>query len=268
MISYEKGIHEINNRKMEYITFGQGEPLLIIPGIGDGLTTIATRAVEEFMFYFNYAANYRVITASRAEPVQDNASIESMAQEYISLMKHLGYDSYYLIGKSMGGMIAQHMANLEGEKIKKAVFAVTVPYTNNNLHRVVEAWTDYALKEDYIGLKSDMYYKTHFPAKALMYTNNMFLTSFFYWPKDFSRFIRQAAACHDFDSRDILPNIQVPSLVIIGSKDTIMLPKFGKELAGSLPGSKLVVLKNTGHGAFDDKKYEFDREVFEFLNVS
>ena len=267
MIFYNRGIHKIQNRKMDYISFGDidGEPLLIIPGIGDGLSTVGEKSIEKVMFFLNYGSKYNVIIASRAEPVKKPPSIETMAFEYMDLMESTGYRSYNVMGISMGGMIAQFLAYYAINKIKKAVFAVTVPYGNENLFQIVKRWMHFAINRDYIGLRLDMYKKTFQPAKALIYFTTMFLTSYLYWPSEFSRFLKHGEACFNFDAREILPYINIPSLVISGAQDIIMLPQYGKELAKILPKSEFFVLNKAGHGAFDDKKYEFDNKILSFL---
>lgn len=47
MFKYAKNeLIQIDNFKMDYITFGKGvEPLVIIPGLGDGITTVKGKAL-------------------------------------------------------------------------------------------------------------------------------------------------------------------------------------------------------------------------------
>ncbi len=264
MIDFNRGVHNLKKQKMEYITFGKGEPLLIIPGIEDGLTTVGTRSMDKFLFYFNYGFKYNVIIASRGEPVKDGTSIKDMAKEYISLMESLGHTSYYVLGISMGGMIGQYMAYLT-EGIKKLTLAVTVPFADDNLKKVISTWMNYANRGNYLGLKTDMNSKIYHPGKSIFYILNDYLLSPLYWPRNFERFLNQAKASYDFDARKILPKIKIPTFVLSGSKDEIMLPELGKLLAEYLPKSSFTLFKKTGHGAFDDLKYQFDSKVVNFL---
>jgi 3-oxoadipate enol-lactonase len=49
------------------------------------------------------------------------------------------------------------------------------------------------------------------------------------------------------NSRPILPEINVPTTVIVGSADTLTPPAMSETMAGAIPGAELVVLDGAGH---------------------
>jgi pimeloyl-ACP methyl ester carboxylesterase len=49
------------------------------------------------------------------------------------------------------------------------------------------------------------------------------------------------------DSRPILPEIDVPTVVIVGSADALTPPPMSENMAGAIPGAELVVLDGAGH---------------------
>ena len=49
------------------------------------------------------------------------------------------------------------------------------------------------------------------------------------------------------DSSDVLPQIKVPTLVIVGSNDTLTPPGLAQSLAGRIAGAKLVEIPGAGH---------------------
>jgi len=49
------------------------------------------------------------------------------------------------------------------------------------------------------------------------------------------------------DSRPILPQIDVPTTVIVGSADTLTPPPMSQAMAEAIPGAELVVLEGAGH---------------------
>jgi 3-oxoadipate enol-lactonase len=63
----------------------------------------------------------------------------------------------------------------------------------------------------------------------------------------------------DFDFTDRLSRLDVPTLVVVGSRD-ITLPPSESELAASrIPGSRLVKMRGVGHQPVDERPEEFDR---------
>ena len=57
----KSGSVHIDNTEMDYITFGMGkENLVMIPGLGDGLTTVKGMAAILAFTYKSYAKDYKV----------------------------------------------------------------------------------------------------------------------------------------------------------------------------------------------------------------
>ncbi|MDR3590406.1 MAG: alpha/beta hydrolase [Negativicutes bacterium] len=67
------------------------------------------------------------------------------------------------------------------------------------------------------------------------------------------------------DVRELLPRIQVPTLLIWGENDTATPVEDGKIMEKLIPDAGLVVLKNAGHFAYLDKMNDFLIIISEFL---
>jgi pimeloyl-ACP methyl ester carboxylesterase len=64
-----------------------------------------------------------------------------------------------------------------------------------------------------------------------------------------------------------LSDLDIPVLLIWGDRDRVFpLDEYGKPLKETLPRSKLVVLKQAGHGAYLDKPDEFNELLLGFLS--
>ncbi len=263
---YEKGKFPISNGKMEYITFGRGFPLLIIPGLGDGLTTVGKSALQLYFLYRAYGKNARIVIASRPEPVPGNSSTKTMAAEYAALMEHLDFSTYNVLGLSMGGMIGQFLASDFSDSVEKIVLAVTVPQLDEKGLEIIDNWIDLARNNEYKKLLIDSTKKTFQEPKASRYARLISIFGGFMKPSNLQRFIFQGKACLEHDSWECLEKIKVPSLVICAENDQITCPELGKEMAEKLPQSNLVILEGVGHGGFEEKKEEFNRMVWEFLS--
>lgn len=69
---------------------------------------------------------------------------------------------------------------------------------------------------------------------------------------------------HDARVIESLPSISVPTLVVVGSKDTPFLTA-ADYLEAKIPGARKVVLDGAGHAANIDRTDEFNHAVIEFL---
>jgi proline iminopeptidase len=65
---------------------------------------------------------------------------------------------------------------------------------------------------------------------------------------------------------DRLPTIKVPTLVICGDHDECD-PSLSKEMHEKIAGSKLVILPNSGHMAFQDQPGLWIGSVRDFINT-
>ena len=58
---------------------------------------------------------------------------------------------------------------------------------------------------------------------------------------------RHFVACNNFDVRNRLNEIEVPTLIIVGENDELTPPAYANYLSEHIRNSQLVVLKNAGH---------------------
>ena len=70
----------------------------------------------------------------------------------------------------------------------------------------------------------------------------------------------------DADMRSILPNIDVPVLLVHGSDDNVCPVTAAHYMAAELPDSRLVILPGAGHAPFLSKSTEFNDIVRQFIN--
>jgi pimeloyl-ACP methyl ester carboxylesterase len=67
------------------------------------------------------------------------------------------------------------------------------------------------------------------------------------------------------DLREVLPQINVPTLLVYGDKDVRAPLTVAEELHAAISGSTLVVLPDAGHACNIEAPEEFNRAVRDFL---
>ena len=111
----KNGHIDLDDSDMDYISLGKGrEVLVMIPGLGDGLTTVKGMAYPLAYTYRMYARDYRVFVFSRKNHlekyVQTGYSTKDMAKDLAHAMRKLDIMPAKVLGISQGGMIAQYLA--------------------------------------------------------------------------------------------------------------------------------------------------------------
>jgi pimeloyl-ACP methyl ester carboxylesterase len=69
------------------------------------------------------------------------------------------------------------------------------------------------------------------------------------------------------DVSDLLPAITCPTLLIWGELDPLVPLKHGQAMLERIPGARLVVLRDAAHNPMADRPAEFNRVLLEFLDA-
>lgn len=256
---------KIGNTSINYSVFGNGDKnLMMIPGLGDGLRTGGKTAVLFALMYGRFAKDYRVYVFSQKNEMPDRYSTRKMARDMSEAMNALGIAQADVIGVSLGGMIAQHLAADYPEKINKLVLVVSAARKNQYIQAAISSWIEMAKRDDFRRLMIDnlkkMYTKEYLQKNKWM----MMAAGKFGRPKSYDKFIIMANACLHHDAYEKLGNIQAKTLVIGGAQDRTVGGKASKELAEMIPDAELKMYEQYGHALYEEAK-DFSQTVMEFL---
>lgn len=87
----KNGHLELGGTEMDYVSFGSGgEVLVMLPGLGDGLTTVRGMALPLALSYREYARDYTVYIFSRKNALPEDYSTREMAADQAAAMEKLG----------------------------------------------------------------------------------------------------------------------------------------------------------------------------------
>lgn len=265
MLNAKNGRVIFPDTEMEYLRFGTGEKVLImLPGLGDGLRSSYGMALPVALMYRMYAKEYTVYMLSRNRNLPSGCTTADMARHVKEAMDILGIEKAHLLGVSMGGMIAQHLAADDPEKVEKLILVVTSARPNPVLTDSVKLWMHQAEEGDHTALMDSNLQRIYSEG---YYQKNRWMVPFlgkFTKPKSYERFLIMAQACLDHDAFDKLPSIAAPTLVMGGGKDETLGSEASREIAEAIPGAKLRMFPQWGHGLYEEAP-EFNREVLEFL---
>ena len=250
---------------MSYIRFGSGEKnLILLPGLGDGLRNVSGLALPTAILYRLYAKDYTVYMFSRKENLPQGYTTRDMAKDQMRAMDALGIRQADVIGVSMGGMIAQHLAADFPEAVNKLVLVVTAPKANPTMTAAVAEWMDQAQREDHAALMDSNMQKIYSSGYYRRNKNTIPVVARLTKPKSYDRFFVQADACLTHDAYESLNYIKAPTVVIGGEKDLSLGGDASKEIAAKIPGAELQMYAQWGHGLYEEAK-DFNQVVLDFL---
>ncbi len=261
----KNGCVSIGDTQMHYVSFGGGnEPLVMIPGLGDGLTTVKGMALPLAWTYRLFAPQYTVYIFSRKNDFPESYSTREMARDQAEAMERLGIGSANVLGVSQGGMIAQYLAIDHPQLVKKLVLAVTAAKPNASVKTVISRWILLAEQGKHRELMMDTAEHSYSEDYLKKYRRFYPLLGLVGKPKDYGRFLRQAVACLTHDAWDELERIQCPTLVIGGAGDKIVGVEASREMAEKICDCKAHIYGSYGHAAYEEAA-DFNQRVMDFF---
>ncbi|NLJ78992.1 MAG: alpha/beta hydrolase [Tissierellia bacterium] len=259
-----EGSVDIGDADMDYVAFGKGQkPLILIPGLGDGLKTVKGTRLFLARAYKLFAEEFSVYVFSRKNYIEEGYSTKDMARDQAIAMDKLGIESAHIMGVSQGGMIAQYIAIDHPELVDRLILGVSVSRQNDTMQKVIRNWIVLAEDGDYKGLIIDTMEKTFTEDKLRRYRKMYPAITRIGKPKDFNRFIIQAHSCLNHNAYEELDRIICPTLIIGGDADKVVGEGASEEMAERIYKSKLILYEGLGHGAYEEAE-DFNERVLEF----
>ena len=256
----------IRDDVFDAIQFGSGQKdLVMIPGLGDGMASVKGKAFLGSCMYRRYGKKYRVTIISRKNTLEADATTESMAKDQYYAMQALGIQHAHIVGVSMGGMIAQHLAADHPEMVDKLVLTVTSPDAGELIQENIGRWIGFAEIGAFLGLMIDVTEKSH-PEKYLKRLRPLYPYMGSAVKKmDIQRFTIMARACASHDALKKLKDITAPTLIIGGALDRTLGLEGSQALSEEIPGSTLKIYENQGHALYEDEP-DFHKTLLSFLD--
>jgi len=171
-------------------------------------------------------------------------SIPQLAKDVVELLDHLEVKPVDLFGYSEGGIVAECIAAVYPDRVRRLVLACTYAYNQGSALEKIEAAVVPWVFRGFGKQKSCRWVLSHFPEIETQ-RGNKFCETMASMDKE-----SMLAALHEanfFDARPLLPRILVPTLVLAGGKDDAVPMHNAKELASGIEGARLDVLPEGRH---------------------
>ena len=265
MYSAKNATLSINGKTVDYVTFGKGiQPLVIIPGLGDGLQTVKGMAMPFSITYRILAERYKIYVFSRINELRQGYTTRDMAADVAEVMEALNLDTAYVMGISQGGMIAQWLAVDFPERVQRLILTVTTAKPSQLARERIEYWQKLSQSGNFKHLMLDIakhsYTQKSYQKWRLLYN----VMGIFGHIKDKQRIDIQSVSCLKHDSLDFLEKINCPTLIIGAEKDDVLGVDGSLRLHQYIKDSQLTILPECGHALYEQNK-DFQKRVLVFL---
>lgn len=248
----------VNGAEIGYQIRGKGEPLLMIMGYAGTMDVWDPALVDAL------ADKYQVIlfdnrNVGRSSTSAETVTISLMAQDCLGLLDALGVKSAHIFGWSMGSVIAQEIALVQPERVRKLILYGTA-VEPEPIMEAIKRFDGLTPKEFVSKLfpkawaeqNSDVY--SRLPVPAVPAT-----------PEAVSRQRQALAQWQGTGSR--LPHLNKDVLLVVGEDDSITPLSQSMKVAEMIDGAWLVRFKDGGHWLMYQTPEGLSSVTLEFLGA-
>ena len=251
-----------------YEKSGQGMPLLLISGLSAG-----TWSWYGQLPYFQH--HYQTITFDNRGAGQSSTPpgpyrMRQFAADIVCLLNCLDLSQVFVLGLSMGGMIAQELALMAPDRIRAMVLGCThcggerrIPPPAEVLARFVN---NEGLTQEQIIDKNIPFFFSSRCLKTRPYEVELYREAQLLAPlQPEAAFHAQLAAIRGFNCCDELPKIRIPTLIITGTEDLLVPGENARLLARCISGAELVEIAGAGHALHAECRDQLNALTHDFL---
>lgn len=242
---------KVGDITIAYKKFGKGNPLLLIMGFAGGLNTWEPNMTKKL------SQNHTVIIFDNrgiggTSLGNKNLSISQFAQDAVGLIDALHLNKTDIMGFSMGGFIAQEVALSNPEKINKMIIYASGcggnegTFLSQNLSQITQ--NSKSPKEFYDKL-IPLIFPQDWLSSHLKFINNPNGAGF---PSNITMQMLQnqykaISSWHNAGVCNQLGKINMPTLIIVGTKDVLQPKVDSLIMAEKIPDSWLIRIQGGGH---------------------
>jgi 3-oxoadipate enol-lactonase len=217
--------------------------------------------------------NYRVITPDlrgqgESESAASPATMNTMARDVESLMSALDISQATICGLSMGGYVALAFYRLFPSRVRALILADTRAQadTDEGKHnRTLQA--EKILAEGMATIADSMLPKLLVPEtvskrpEVVKSIRDMMVRM-----KPEGAAAALLGMAERDDQTELLPQINVPALILVGREDAITPPEDSERMHDAIAGSRLKIIENAGHLSNLEKPEQFNQVLVEFMH--
>ncbi|HEX4850884.1 MAG TPA: alpha/beta fold hydrolase, partial [Puia sp.] len=285
--------YQVNGAKLWVVSFGEGDPLFIIPG-GPGGSHIGYRRFDSLastsrMVYYDGFGRGKSDTANDVKDYSLDRDIEDLE----GLRKAMHLDMINVLGHSYGGLVAQGYAVKYPQHLKHLILANTFhsfvmwqKNDDNSNHEIKtnypEVWDSLMAMRERGVVSSDpihqriysrvpygflyAYNPDNFRRRGAGFYPNSFNTKLYYQMvgKDGDFIVGNDIG--NFDFRTMLKSLKMPVLIYGGRFDRVAVPEMMVKYKEYCPQAKFVMFEFSGHNPQVEEPQLLFPLIREFLN--
>lgn len=240
-------VRDVDAAPVAWREAGSGAPVLFLHGLGGSRLAFEPQLAA-------LAGRYRCVAwdmpgYGASVPLAGAPSFAALADAVAGLLDALGARRAHVVGLSLGGMVAQHVALAHPARVASLVLLDSSPAFGLDGETTAEAWLEARLAPLRDGRTPADLAPAVLRAVAGPRVPDAVIAEA---ARAMARIPAEglAAACRCLVTHDLrgrLGGIAAPTLVAVGALDAETPPAYAERLAAEIPGARLAVVPDAGH---------------------
>lgn len=257
---------QVNDVELYYEEHGEGTPVILIHGLA-GDCSAWNAQIERLKPHFRVIP-YDNRGAGRSSAPDYPYTTEKFAEDTIGLMDALGItEPAHIIGRSMGGAIAQEIALGYPERTRSMIITASFGKLDRYGYQILHNINEVVKSQGY-GLASRIQSLCFFPPsyfnkneeQMLKFEESLAITD-----RPIHGYTNSTHACLNHDALDRLSEVKCPTLVMAGGQDVLCSTDASRDIAKRIPNCKLKVYDEASHFFLIQCFEESMKDIEDFL---
>ncbi|SFW73797.1 alpha/beta fold hydrolase [Amycolatopsis australiensis] len=191
-------------------------------------------------------------------------TVEDLAGQAEAVLDHAGIERAHVVGHSLGGVVAAHLAGTRPARVRSAVLHAAWPVTDVRQDAEFRYWLDLLAHGDatFARMLPLMAFGPRYWEQATAESNEQLVKTLETMIQPGAA--RQIEADRAVDVRPVLGRITAPVLVLASTHDRLITAQQQRELVAAIPHARAAEI-DAGHGAPAELPDEFARLVLDFV---
>jgi pimeloyl-ACP methyl ester carboxylesterase len=223
---------------------------------------------DTYTFLFTHQ-DYTTYIVPRKPGLSDDCTMQSMSDDYATMISDEFGGPVDVIGVSTGGSIAQQFAADHPDLVRKLIIHSSA-YTLSDSAKSLQMRIGYLARQRqwraaYATVFDPLFSHSgvmKYLAGPVVWLTSVISRVLIGAPKNPSDLVVTIEAEDKFNFKDRLAQIKAPTLVVAGDKDPFYTEALFRETAEGIPNARLILYKGMGHPASGK---QFSRDVLMFL---
>jgi 3-oxoadipate enol-lactonase len=258
----------INGCRLSYETFGKRSavPIVLIHGFPFSQQMWEPQVHALSPHYF--VITYDVRGHGESEIGDGQYTLELFVDDLLGLLDFLGVEKAVVCGLSMGGYIALRAIERNPERFRALVLCDTRSEADSNEGKIKRAAAARQIKAEGVEKFAADFVKAVFAPRSFEADLEMvnFIQDIIEETSPTTIVGTLIALAGRTDTTASLPNIRVPTLILVGEHDTLTPPTAAEAMHKSIPNSELHVIPNAAHLSNLENPEVFNKHFLNFLS--